>query len=72
MVDFEKNTKNENITLNAIEFENELITENEQIAKKFNYYFIDSVKEINESIELLKIRLILNFSVTKNDQKSRG
>jgi exonuclease III len=46
-----KIVKNKNVNINAIKFENQLITNKQSIANKFNDYFIDSVQEINQSIE---------------------
>jgi hypothetical protein len=45
--------KNKNEKITAIEFDNEIITNEKTIARKFNDYFITSIETINENIETI-------------------
>jgi hypothetical protein len=39
--------KSENDSINAVQFGNDIVTDNQEIARQFNDFFIDSVVEIN-------------------------
>jgi hypothetical protein len=43
--------KGQSATPNVIKFQNELVSDKSAIANKFNDYFVNSIKEINESID---------------------
>jgi hypothetical protein len=48
-----KLVKSENDSINAVQFGNDIVTDNQEIARQFNDFFIDSVVEINESIDIV-------------------
>jgi hypothetical protein len=45
--------KSENDSINAFQVGNDIVTDNQEIARQFNDFYIDSVPEINESIDIV-------------------
>jgi hypothetical protein len=50
-IDFPSLGKSQNDSINAVQFGNDILTDNQEIARQFNDFFIDGVVEINESID---------------------